>query len=69
MANRIFNNTIVQAVDGRFAVSLLNGSDNNSIQNNVLLHLGTRGSIEVDSSSFGNLYSDYNAIVEIVPAV
>lgn len=62
-ANRIFNNTIVQANDGRFAVSLLNGSVNNSIQNNVLLQLGTRGSIEVDSSSLGELFSDYNAIV------
>ena len=43
--NRIIGNTIVQASDGRFAISLLNGSTGNVVEDNILLHLGTRGSV------------------------
>lgn len=63
--NRIFNNTIVQAVDGRFAVSLLDGSTANSVQNNILLHLGPRGAVEIDTSSLDMFISDYNVITPV----
>jgi hypothetical protein len=63
--NRFFNNTIVQASDGRFALSLLNGSSSNGVYNNVLLHFGARGSIAVDSSSEFELESDNNMVVDL----
>jgi parallel beta-helix repeat protein len=63
--NSFLNNTIVQANDGRFAISLLNGSKNNKIKNNILIHPGTRGSINVDSSSEPGLDSDYNIVVNV----
>lgn len=61
--NRFFNNTVVMAEDGRFALSLLNGSFNNAVHNNILMHLGARGSIEIDSGSEEGLFSDFNIVV------
>jgi parallel beta-helix repeat protein len=58
--NKFFNNTILQAANGRFALVLMNGSSGNQVTNNILIHKGTRGSIEVDRSSLTGLKSDYN---------
>ena len=63
--NRIYNNTIVQPSNGRFVITLLNGSTNNEIKNNILLHLGTRGSINLDPESEPGLMSDRNAVVNV----
>jgi parallel beta-helix repeat protein len=63
--NRIYNNTIVQPSDGRFVITLLNGSTNNEIKNNILLHLGTRGSINIDAESEPGLISNRNAVVNV----
>jgi hypothetical protein len=63
--NKIYNNTIVQASDGRFVITLLNGSTNNEIKNNILLHPGTRGSINVDAASEAGLISNRNAVVNV----
>ena len=63
--NRFLNNTIVQASDGRFAVSLQNGSTGNTFQNNVLFHTGTRGSYDTDRSSRTGLVSDYNVVTNV----
>jgi hypothetical protein len=60
--NSFFHNTIVMAADGRFALVLINGSTGNVIKNNILLHTGTRGSIETDRSSLKNWKSDYNIV-------
>jgi len=60
--NRFFNNTIVMASDGRFALVLNNGSINNQVKNNILIHTGTRGSIEIDPSSRTGFVSDYNVV-------
>jgi len=60
--NRIFNNTIVMAANGRFALVLVNGSSGNQVKNNMLIHTGTRGSIETDSSSLTGLQSNYNIV-------
>lgn len=62
--NHILGNTIVQPSGSRFAISLLNGSTGNLIQDNILLHLGARGSISADPSSQSGLVSDYNAVVD-----
>jgi len=61
--NRMIGNTIVQASDGRFAVSLKDGSINNVVKDNILIHPGGRGSLEVDASSQPGLNSDYNIVV------
>ncbi len=62
--NRILGNTIVQPSNGRFAVSLLNGSTGNALFGNILLHLGTRGSVSADPSSQPGLRSDHNIVVD-----
>ena len=63
--NRFFNNTIVQASDGRFAVSLQNGSSSNRLKNNILFHPGPRGSYDIDASSRTGLVSDYNVVSNV----
>jgi hypothetical protein len=63
--NRFIGNTIVQASDGRFALSLIHGSINNVVENNILLHRGSRGSLVVDPSSREGLRSDYNVVVDV----
>jgi hypothetical protein len=55
---------VVQASDGRFALSLFNGSTGNVVANNVLYHPGTRGSVEIDSSSRTGFVCDFNVAVE-----
>ena len=62
--NRILGNTIVQPSNGRFAISLLNGSTGNALFGNILLHLGARGSVSADPSSQPGLRSDYNIVVD-----
>ena len=64
MNNRILGNTIVQPSGSRFAIGLLNGSTGNLIRDNILLHLGTRGSISADPTSQPGLSSDYNVVVD-----
>jgi parallel beta-helix repeat protein len=63
--NRFLNNTIVQASDGRFAVSLQNGSSGNVFENDILFHTGTRGSYDTDKSSRTGLVSDYNVVTNV----
>ena len=63
--NKFYNNTIVQPSNGRFAISLLNGSTDNEIKNNILIHLGARGSINVDEESEPGLDSNRNAVVNV----
>lgn len=62
--NVIVGNTIVQPSGSRFAISLINGSTGNRVQDNILLHLGTRGSVSADPASQVGLVSDYNAVVD-----
>ncbi len=61
--NTIAYNTIMQASNGRNAMSFIHGSSNNVIRNNVLIHPGSKSSIEVDTSSETGLASDYNIII------
>jgi hypothetical protein len=61
--NEFSHNTVVMASNGRWAISLSNGSSHNTIRNNILIHPGSRGSIEVDASSETGLASDYNLVV------
>jgi hypothetical protein len=61
--NRIINNTIVQAKDSRWCVNIKGGSTDNAVFNNILYHLGPRGSINVTNDSLDGLTSDYNAVM------
>ena len=63
--NRFVGNTIVQPANARFAIGLKNGSVNNAVFDNILIHSGTRGSLEVDPSSQPGLQSDYNIVVDV----
>ena len=63
--NRIVGNTIVQPANARFAIGLKNGSINNSVFDNILIHTGSRGSLEVDPASQPGLQSDYNIVVDV----
>ncbi|HEX2090409.1 MAG TPA: right-handed parallel beta-helix repeat-containing protein [Actinomycetota bacterium] len=63
--NRFYNNTVVQASDGRFAASLQNGSSGNVVKNNILFHPGPRGTYDIDSSSRSGLVSDYNVVSNV----
>lgn len=61
-ANQIFNNTVVQAAGGGYPLAILNGSTGNAILNNILLHEGLLGSIEIDSASLIEMQSDFNDV-------
>lgn len=62
--NLIACNTVAQAANGRFALSIAHGSTGNTVVDNILMHSGARGSIEIDSSSEPRLASDYNLLVD-----
>jgi parallel beta-helix repeat protein len=62
--NSVTNNTIVQAADGRWAVNIKNQSTNNLVANNILLHRGSRGSINLSVDSMPGFRSDCNIVVD-----
>ncbi len=62
--NKFFHNTVIMAPEGRFALSLKHGSTGSVVLNNILLHPGERGSIEVDDTSEEGFSSDHNIFSE-----
>lgn len=63
--NRVLNNTVVVASDGRWALNIQNGATGNQVFNNILLNLHTwRGSIDISSDSLSGFESDYNIVME-----
>lgn len=63
--NRVLNNTIVVAADGRWALNIQNGATANQVFNNILLNQHSwRGSIDISSDSTGGFASDYNVVME-----
>ncbi len=65
--NNVFaNNTGHMPSDGRWALSLKNGSINNTLTNNILLHEGSyRGGLEFTADSLPGLQSDNNILARI----
>lgn len=60
--NLVANNTVVMAEDARWALLMENGSDGNTIVNNILLNKNpNRGSMTVDHNSLPAL-SDHNIV-------
>lgn len=63
--NRVLNNTVVVASDGRWALNIQNGSGGNQVFNNILLNLHSfRGSIDISSDSLTGFESDYNIVMD-----
>jgi purple acid phosphatase-like protein len=58
----VVNNTIRMASDGRWAVNIKNRSTGNTVSNNVLLHDGPRGAINIVRDSLSGFVSDHNAV-------
>ncbi len=67
--NLVYNNTIVMALDGRFAVNIPKSSGRpsptgNKIFNNILYEIHTaRGSVLIYGSAVSGFQSDYNVVV------
>lgn len=62
--NYVINNTIVQPPKARWAINIKNQSINNHVANNILIHTGSRGSINVSSDSMPGLKSDHNIVTD-----
>jgi hypothetical protein len=63
--NRVVNNTILTASDGRWCVNINSGSTGNVVENNVLYDDHPfRGVIEIDASSRPGFVSDYNSVMD-----
>src|SRR6185312_16338014 len=69
--NKVYNNTVVQAPDGRWAINIPKSKGNggspvgNVVKNNVIYtERADKGAIAVYSTAAGVLTSDYNAVVD-----
>ena len=63
--NLIYNNTVVVADDGRWALNIKNGSTDNRVRNNVFYNYHSyRGSISVNADSLTGFSSDHNAVMD-----
>jgi len=61
--NRVYNNTVVVAMDGRWALNVRDGATGNSVRNNVFYSQhGYRGGVAVTDDSLPGLSSDHNAV-------
>lgn len=63
--NRVLNNTVLVASDGRWALNIQDGSSGNIVRNNILWNAhGSRGSIDISSNSLPGFDSDYNVVMD-----
>ncbi len=61
--NLVVNNTIVNDGDGRWAITVRDGSTGNTLVNNIFLSRASfPGAIDVHTDSLPGLVSDYNAV-------
>ncbi len=61
--NRVLNNTVLVATDGRWALNVQDGSGGNFARNNVLLSAHSfRGSISISVDSLPGFTSDHNVL-------
>jgi hypothetical protein len=63
--NRVLNNTIVVASNGRWALNVQDGAINTFVRNNILYDLHAfRGSIDISADSLAGFDSDYNVVMD-----
>jgi hypothetical protein len=63
--NWIVHNTVHMPSASRWALNMINGSTGNQVYNNILIHNGSRGGLETDTSSASGLASDYNIMARV----
>jgi len=62
--NRVLNNTVIVASNGRWALNIQDGASNTTLRNNILYNLGSyRGVIDISADSLPGTTSDYNAVM------
>ena len=63
--NRLLNNTVLVASNGRWALNMQDGATNNTVHNNILYNGHSfRGSLDISADSLPGLDSDYNAVMD-----
>jgi hypothetical protein len=64
--NKVLNNTIIMAADGRWAINIPNSADtNNQVLNNIAYAAHSwRGSISIASPTLPGFVSDYNVVMD-----
>ncbi len=63
--NRVLNNTVMVASDGRWALNIRIGSSGNKAFNNVFYNAHSfRGSISIDPAALTDFESDYNLVMQ-----
>jgi parallel beta-helix repeat protein len=63
--NRVLNNTVLVAADGRWALNIQDGSSNNTARNNILLNANSsHGAIDIGGDSLDGFSADHNAVTD-----
>src|SRR5690606_31121337 len=63
--NRVLNNTVLVASDGRWALNIQDGSSGNIVRNNIFWNAhGSRGSTDISSDSLPGFDSDHNVVMD-----
>jgi parallel beta-helix repeat protein len=63
--NRVLNNTILIASDGRWALNIQDGARNNTARNNILLNANSsHGAIDISDDSLDGFSADHNAVTD-----
>jgi len=63
--NRVLNNTILVASDGRWALNIQDGARNNVASNNILLNANSsHGAIDISDDSLSGFSADNNAVTD-----
>ncbi len=61
--NEVLNNTVINSTAGRWALTIGNGSTDNTVMNNIFYSEHSfRGAMDVSIDSMSGLLSDYNAL-------
>ncbi len=62
---KVYHNTIVNASDGRWCITIVDGSTGATLRNNIFLnHHSFRGSIDIDQASQVGFDSDHNLVLD-----
>jgi parallel beta-helix repeat protein len=61
--NRVLNNTVVVAADGRWGINIRDGSTGNTVKNNIVFSRhGYRGAMSICADCLSGLVSDHNVV-------
>jgi parallel beta-helix repeat protein len=61
--NRVLNNTVIVAADGRWGINVRDGSSGNTLKNNIVFSRhGYRGALSVCSACLSGFVSDHNVV-------